>query len=84
LLDFDWGAGTFPLQLSRLSGAAFVDVGSAFDDLDGIEPLVGVGAEVRVDATLGYFRGAAFRAGFARGVVGEGIWDVYAVYGWGF
>ena len=69
------GISTLPIFLSRLSGAAFVDYGGAFDDLD-VEKWrqqfhTGLGGELLLDGTLGYFLPMTARLGFAKGLSRE-------------
>lgn len=79
------GIDTLPLFFRRLSLAVFVDAGDAYDDQPSFDDaLLGLGGEVRWDATLGYFQGAAFRFGAARGLGRDGVTDLYLLYGWAF
>lgn len=66
------GIQTLPFFLRTLSGAVFADYGGAFDRVDPDDILeqyhMGVGAELWIDLTLGYFVGGNIRLGHARGV----------------
>jgi hypothetical protein len=71
------GVSTLPIFLGRVSGAAFVDYGGAFDDLD-VEKWrqqfhTGLGGELLIDATVGYFLPLTARLGFAKGLSQEAI-----------
>ncbi len=73
LWRIDRGTGTVPMFLKTLHGALFVDAGTAFDSPDAMSaPLVGVGAELRLVAILGWGLGLQGRLGYAVGVVGDG------------
>jgi len=85
LANLNLGYGTLPLFFRRLSVAGFVDAGDAYDGVIDIgNLLVGVGGELRLSASLGYFQGAAFRLGVARGIGSDGITSVYMLYGFAF
>jgi outer membrane protein assembly factor BamA len=79
ILNVDRGMSTLPFFLNRISGAAFVDYGSAFSDPSTAEFKTGVGGELWFDLTLGYVVGFTFRAGFARGLASGGIDKAYFV-----
>jgi hypothetical protein len=79
ILNFDRGLSTLPVFLNRLSGAAFVDYGSAFNDAYTAEFKTGTGAELWLEFTLAYTVGFLFRAGYARGWASEGLDKVYFV-----
>jgi hypothetical protein len=68
----DRGLSTLPGFLSTLSGAAFLDWGGAYNQLDLRDPWtayhVGVGGELRVDFSLVYADDTQFRLGLARGL----------------
>ncbi len=62
------GPQTLPVYLKRVYGAVYVDYGNAFDGRLRIEDfLVGFGAELFLDFTLGYFLNFTLRAGVAYG-----------------
>ncbi len=67
IVNVDRGPSTLPFFLDRISGAAFVDYGSAFDDPATAAFKTGVGGELWFDVTLGYLLNFTFRAGYARG-----------------
>lgn len=76
------GYGTFPIFFQRLHGAAFLDLGDAYDGpwrLRGT--LAGAGLELRLSTVFGYFEGASFRIGAARGLTHEGTWNTWVLYG---
>ncbi len=79
ILNVDRGLSTLPIFLNRITGAAFVDYGSAFSDPSTAEFKTGVGGEIWFDLTLGYILGFTFRAGFARGLASGGIDKTYFV-----
>jgi Tol biopolymer transport system component len=79
IVNVDRGPSTLPIFLNRISGAAFVDYGSAFNDPATAEFKTGVGAELWLDLTLGYVVGFTFRAGFAQGLASGGIGKEYFV-----
>ena len=59
--------------LKTLHGAVFADAGTAFDSPNAVpSPLVGVGAELRMVAILGWGLGVQGRLGYAFGAFGEG------------
>ena len=84
LKRLDWGPGTLPLFLRTLHGAAFIDIGDAFDQLSELQvptpirsggavapfrpPLVGVGAELRLGTIVGWGLSFNTRAGYAIGL----------------
>ena len=79
ILNVDRGMSTFPIFLNRISGSAFVDYGSAFDDAATAKFKTGIGAELWFDTMLAYYVGFQFRVGYARGLASEGIDKVYFV-----
>lgn len=79
IVNIDRGPSTLPVFLNRISGAAFVDYGSAFDDPHTAKFKTGVGAELWFDVTLGYVVGLTFRAGHARGLASGGTDQTYFV-----
>jgi len=79
IVNIDRGTSTVPLMLNRISGNLFCDVGSAFDNPLATTFLTGVGGEIWVDTTLGYFAAFNFRVGYARGLASGGIDKVYFV-----
>jgi hypothetical protein len=79
IVNVDRGPSTLPLFLSRISGAAFVDYGSAFDDASSAEFKTGVGGELWFDLTVGYIIGFTFRAGYAQGLASGGIGKTYFI-----
>lgn len=82
ILDVDRGLYTFPIYVNRVYGVAFADYGDAyFGDTNALEWNLGVGGELIVQAIFGYYIGATFRIGVARGLTENGITDVYLVVG---
>lgn len=76
LLRVDRGWGTVPAFLRYVSGALFVDAGNAFAQVDDWRdpfdaPLVGVGAELRGSALVGWSVPFTWRAGCGFGVLGD-------------
>lgn len=65
------GISTLPFFFNRLAGAAFLDYGGAFDDLDvkhwRDQFHTSVGGELLFDTTLGYFLSTTARLGYAKG-----------------
>ena len=71
----DRGLATYPVFLRALSAAAFVDAGNAFSEPSNVgdafvQPLIGVGGELRISTVLWYGVGATGRFGFATGLTG--------------
>lgn len=79
ILNLDRGLSTLPIFLNRVSGAAFVDYGSAFDDPTTAKFKTGVGGEAWLDLTLGYFIQFTFRLGYAKGLASGGLDKTYFV-----
>jgi outer membrane protein assembly factor BamA len=79
IVNIDRGISTLPVFMNRVSGAAFVDYGSAFNDAAAAEFKTGTGAELWLEFALGYTIPFFFRAGFARGWASEGIDKLYFV-----
>jgi Tol biopolymer transport system component len=79
IVNVDHGPSTLPVFLNRISGAAFVDYGSAFNDPQTTLFKTGVGGELWFDMMLGYTLGFTFRAGYARGLASTGIEKTYFV-----
>jgi hypothetical protein len=85
LVDVDAGAFTLPAFLRNIYLAGFADYGTATDNLRLLDTfLLGVGAELRLEATLGYVLPTNFRLGYAHGFGEGGIDDVYVLVGSGF
>jgi hypothetical protein len=59
--------------LSRVSGSAFFDYGSAFNDAASADFKAGSGGELWFDLTFGYVISLTFRAGFEHGWSSLGI-----------
>lgn len=81
----DTGISTLPLFFERLTGAVFVDATAAFDRPSALSgPLVGVGAELRLQLTAGFYQPQSFRLGIARGLGPDGEWQGYVLFGGSF
>jgi outer membrane protein assembly factor BamA len=73
LFNIERGFSSLPLYFTHVHAAAFVDAGNAFfGELDFSQLKVGVGAELLVEAVVGYVLGATFRIGYARGLMDKG------------
>ncbi len=79
IVNVDHGPSTLPFFLNRITGAAFVDYGSAFESFADASFKTGVGGELWFDFTLGYVASFTFRAGYARGLASGGIDKPYVV-----
>jgi hypothetical protein len=79
ILNVDRGDSTLPIFLNRISGAVFVDYGSAFDELRDSRFKTGVGGELWSDWYLAYLLPFTFRLGYARGLARLGIDKFYFV-----
>lgn len=85
LLWIDWGHSTLPMFFERIHGAVFIDAATAFDNVQRQQhTLVGVGGELRLDLTAGYYAPQSFRVGVARGLGPLGQWQGYVLFGRGF
>jgi hypothetical protein len=73
LFNIEKGFSTLPLYFTRVHGAAFADVGHAFFGRLALSDLkVGVGAELLLEAVIGYYVPCTFRIGYARGLMDPG------------
>lgn len=79
IVNIDRGPSTVPVFLNRISGAFFVDYGTAFNVLAEAEWKTGTGAELWVDMVLGYNLGMSMRFGYASGLASKGIEKFYWV-----
>jgi hypothetical protein len=79
ILNLDRGVSTLPIFLNRISGNAFLDYGSAFDDIRASLFKTGVGAEAWFDLIFGYNLGLTMRLGYARGLASGGFDKPYFV-----
>lgn len=79
ILNVDRGDSTLPVFLNRVTGAAFIDYGSAFDSFRDARFKTGVGGELWFDMTLGYVLPFTFRLGYAKGLASLGIDKAYFV-----
>ncbi|MCA9551343.1 MAG: PD40 domain-containing protein [Myxococcales bacterium] len=76
------GVATLPFYLDRLSAAVFCDAGDTpVGTLRPQDIKVGVGGELRLDLSVAYYRGLNVRFGYGRGLMEEGIHNVYLVLG---
>jgi hypothetical protein len=88
LWRIDRGVGTVPAFARVVSAAAFVDAGNAFSSADPwsaaiVDPLVGVGAEVRGSVILGWSTSLTGRLGYAVGLT-EGGFGPASLAAWYF
>jgi Tol biopolymer transport system component len=79
ILNVDRGASAYPIFLNRFYGAAFTDIGSAFDAPSTADFKIGSGAELRTDFTIGFIEAFTFRLGLAHGWSTDGINKLYFV-----
>ncbi|RAL24632.1 hypothetical protein DL240_00010 [Lujinxingia litoralis] len=85
ILDLDKGFSTLPLFFRQIKGQVFLDTGSAYNGyLSDAQILTGIGAEVQLDAILGYYASNSLRLGYARGLGPEGLSDLYLLLGASF
>jgi hypothetical protein len=82
----DRGVSTIPFFARYLSAAAFMDMGNAFDEPEEVEgaiaeTLVGVGAEIKGTAIMGWGIPLSGRLGYAFAVHGEGGYSLGSIYG---
>lgn len=76
------GYSTVPVYLNRAYGLVYVDVGDAWNGRPDVSrTLVGAGAELFLDFTLGYLLPFTLRVGFGYGFMDEGGPQVYAHFG---
>ena len=79
IVNIDRGPSTVPIFLNRISGAFFLDYGTAFNVLADAEWKTGTGAELWLDMVLGYNLGMSMRFGYASGLASKGIEKFYWV-----
>lgn len=79
IVNLDRGPSTLPIFLNRITGAVFLDYGSAFDVFSDARFKTGTGGELWFDTTLGYVAPFTFRLGYAKGLASGGIDKVYWV-----
>lgn len=83
--DFDQGFSTAPVFVRNLKGAAFADLGTAYDGvLFDANLASSIGAEMQLDAILGYYASNSLRLGYARGLQEGGINELYLLFGASF
>ncbi|HEY3593632.1 MAG TPA: hypothetical protein VGL13_07155, partial [Polyangiaceae bacterium] len=72
IINVDHGISTVPAFLQRINGNVFADYGGAYDVIDAThwtrQLHLGIGAELWLEMTFGYVRGANIRLGFASGL----------------
>jgi hypothetical protein len=68
IVNIDHGPSTLPVFLNRITGTAFVDTGSAFDNTANVQFKTGTGGELLFETTLGYVVTFVFRVGYAHGI----------------
>lgn len=82
LLEIERGLETLPVFIDRLHGAVFVDTAAAFDARPTTSAFAtGLGAELRLHVTLGYYGSYLVRAGYARGLTTGGVDQPYVLLG---
>ncbi|WP_394824133.1 hypothetical protein [Pendulispora albinea] len=79
IVNIDRGFSTFPVFFNRLTGAVFLDYGSAFDDATTAMFKTGVGGELWLDSLLAYILNFTFRIGYAKGLASGGLDKFYFV-----
>jgi len=80
LLVLEKGYQTFPFYLRRVSGAAFTDVGNAYQGTFHASDLkVGVGGELRFEMVLAYYLPTQIQLGYAKGLQTGGTSQYYFV-----
>jgi hypothetical protein len=79
IVNIDRGPSTLPLFLNRVTGAALVDYGSAFNTAETAQFKTGVGGELWFDTIVGYILGFTFRLGMAKGLASGGIEKMYFI-----
>ena len=82
----DRGVSTIPFFARYLSAAAFMDIGNAFDSFEEIgtaaqQSLIGVGAEIKGTAIMGWGVPLQGRLGYAFAVHGSGGYSLGSPYG---
>jgi Tol biopolymer transport system component len=82
ILEIERGIESLPLQLGRIQGVIFADVGDAFDGVPSTHGArAGVGAELQARFTLAYYGLFFLRVGYARGLMVTGTHQPYVVLG---
>jgi hypothetical protein len=84
IADIDRHAMVPPVGISRLSAAAFFDLGAAWDSGSSRNHYRGVGVEVLGEVKLAYLLGVQVRAGVARGLDDPGTTRAYLAFGRAF
>lgn len=85
LLEIERGIETLPVFVDRLHGAVFVDTATAFNERASLATFAsGIGAELRLQLTLGYYGNFMVRAGYARGLTPGGVDQPYTVLGFAY
>jgi hypothetical protein len=82
IIDVDAGLWTVPAFLRRLTATAFCDVGAAsWGEMGWNDVKVGVGAELFLEASIGWYLDFSLRIGYAYGFMDPGGHDFYIVLG---
>jgi hypothetical protein len=82
LFNIERGLSSLPIYFTNVHASAFADVGNAFYGDPVLEDFkVGVGAELQVEAVIGYMLPATFRIGYARGLMEPGGNEVHFLLG---
>ncbi|MBA2661409.1 MAG: PD40 domain-containing protein [Bradymonadaceae bacterium] len=85
LIDIDQGFSTLPLFFRQLKGSLFADAGAAYNGFFADASFRrSFGAEIQLDALLGYHIFNTLRLGHARGIDDEGIAEWYLLFGGGY
>ncbi len=85
IIDLDHGFSTLPVFFRQLKASIFADSGTAYNGFwADASYKTGLGAELQLDAILGYHIGNTLRLGYARGLNEEAISEWYFFYGGGF
>jgi len=82
IIDVNAGLWTVPAFLRRLTATAFCDVGAAtWDEMSWDDVKVGLGAELFIEMSLGWYLEFSLRIGYAYGFMDPGGHDFYIVLG---
>ncbi|WP_394844426.1 hypothetical protein LZC95_46150 [Pendulispora brunnea] len=79
IVNIDRGFSTLPLFFKRITGTAFLDYGSAFDDAATAQFKTGAGGELWIDTLMAYVVDFTFRLGYAKGLASGGLDKFYFV-----
>jgi len=80
IVNIDHGVQTVPFFVQRIYGNLFADYGEAtFATMDITKLKLGLGAEILLDFSVGYFQPLTLRVGWAKGMSEGGIAQTYTV-----